>query len=135
MAKLTAGTGSVVIEDGVYDATLLSIDVTEPTPKSPNQTPWFKWTFHVYDTDEGQELTGASSMAFGPKAKARQWLEAILGKKFEPGEELETETICPKDCQVIIKNDPDSGFARIQNVLGQRRRTPMTKTATGGVVV
>lgn len=135
MPKLTAGTGSIQIDDGVYDATLLSIEQCEPTAKSPNQNPWLKWTFHVYDSEEGQELTAASSTAFGPKAKARQWIEALLGKKLDAGEEIDTEGLCPKDCQVVIKNDPDSGFARIQDVMGQRRRPPLKKPATDGVMV
>ena len=135
MAKLTASTGSIQIDDGVYDATLLSIDEQEATAKSPNQNPWFKWLFHVYDSEEGQEMTAASSTNFGPKAKARKWIEGLLGKKLEPGEIFDTESICPRDCQVVIKNDPDSGFARIEDVMAQRRRPPVKKPATDGVTV
>lgn len=135
MAKMTAGAGSIQIDDGVYDATLLSIAETEATPNSPNQNPWFKWLFHVYDSDEGQEMSAASSMAFSPKAKARKWIEAVLGKKLEPGQEIDTDTLCPKDCQVVIKNDADSGFARIQDVLGQRRRAPAKAPVSDGVAV
>jgi hypothetical protein len=137
MPKLTAGTGSVQIDDGVYAATLLSIELCEPTAKSPNQNPWMKWLFHVYDSEEGQELTAASSTAFGPKAKARQWIEALLSKKLEPGEEIDTETLAPKDCQVVIKNDAETGFARIQDVMGIRRRGPSKRpvTDTDGVTV
>lgn len=122
MAKLTAGAGGIIIDDGVYDATLLSIEETAATPNSPNKNPWFKWLFQVYDSDEGQEMSAASSMAFGSKTKARKWVEALLGKKLELGEEIETDTLCPKDCQVVVKNNPDSGFARIEDVLGQRRQ-------------
>ena len=122
MAKLTATTGAIQIDDGVYDATLLSIDLAQATAKSPNQNPFLKWIFHVYDSEEGQELSAASSLSFGPKAKAREWVEAIEGKKLQPGEEIDTETFCPKECQVVIKNDPDSGFARVDKVLGIRRR-------------
>lgn len=135
MAKMTAGAGGVTIDDGVYDATLLSIDETEATPNSPNQNPWFKWQFQVYDSEEGQEMSAASSMAFSPKAKARKWVEALLGKKLEPGQEIDTDTLCPKDCQVVVKNDPDSGFARIQDVLGQRRTRPTKTPTTDGVTV
>lgn len=135
MPKLTASTGSIQIDDGVYDSTLLNIELCEPTAKSPNQNPWLKWTFHVYDSEEGQELTAASSTSFGPKAKARQWVEAIMGKKLESGEEIDTDALCPRDCQIVIKNDPDSGFARVQDVMAIRRRPPVTKPAKDGVTV
>lgn len=130
MPKLTAGTGSIQIEDGVYDATLLGIDIQEPTAKSPNQNPWFKWTFHVYDSEEGQEMSAASSTAFGPKAKARQWIEGMLGRKLDAGEEIDTDALAPKDCQVVVKNDAESGFARIVDVMGVRRRPQAKKPAT-----
>src|SRR5438105_1140228 len=122
MPKLTATTGSIQIDDGVYDATLLSIEECEPTAKSPNQNPWLKWLFHVYDSEEGQEMSAASSTAFGPKAKARQWVEALSSQKYQPGEEVDLDALTPKDCQVVVKNDPDSGFARIVDVMGVRRR-------------
>jgi len=139
MAKLTAGTGSAVIDDGVYDATLMSIeeqDPQAPSPRIPDPKPWLKWFFHVYDTEDGQELTAVSSINFSPKAKPRKWVEAILARKLDPGEEIDTDTLCPKDCQVVVKNDPDSGFARIEDVMGVRRRPPVKKqTATEGVEV
>jgi hypothetical protein len=124
MAKLTATQG-MQIDDGSYEATLLSIEECEPTPNSPNQNPWLKWIFHVYISEDGTELSAASSMAFGPKAKARGWMEALLGRKLAPGEEIDTETICPRDCQVVIKNDATSGFARIEDVMAPRRRPPV----------
>ena len=135
MPKLTAGTGGAKVDDGVYDATLLSIDEREATVNSPNQNPWLMWTFHVYDTEDGQELTATSSFNFTPKAKARKWVEAILARKLDPGEELDTDSLCPKDCQVVIKNDPDSGFARIEDVMGVRRRAAVKRPTSDGVEV
>jgi hypothetical protein len=70
-------------------------------------------------------MTAASSTALGPKAKARPWVEAILNRRLEPHEELDTETLYPKDCQVVVKNDPETGFARITDVLPPRPRRPL----------
>lgn len=136
MPKLTAGAGGSKVEDGVYDATLLCIDQREPAATSPYQNPFLIWTFHVFDSEEGQELSAASSMNFSPKAKARLWVEAMLGKKFEAGEALDTDSFCPKDCQVVIKNDPDTGFARIVDVLPVRRRqVPRRPTTDDSITV
>jgi hypothetical protein len=120
--QLKASNSSVEIDDGMYDATLLSIEVTQPRPESPYQDPYFKWTFHVFDTDEGQELTANSAIKLTAKSKTRAWAEAILGRAFEPGEAWDNETFPPRDCQVLIKNDPVSGFAKIEDVLGVKRR-------------
>jgi hypothetical protein len=125
MAKLTVGTGGIDIGDGAYEAALLDIEVCEPTEKSPNKKPWLKWTFTVYDgSPEGQEMTPASSTALGPKAKARPWVEALMNRRLEPGEEIDTDGLYPKDCLVVVKNDPETGFARITDVLPPRPRRP-----------
>lgn len=138
MPTLTAGTGAVSIEDGVYDATLLRIeeqDPKAPTTQYPDPKPWLKWFFHVYDTEEGQELSATSSINFSPKAKPRKWIEAILARKLESGEQIDTDGLCPKDCQVVIKNDPDTGFARIEDVMGVRRRPAPKRPANDSVTV
>src|SRR5262245_52494569 len=123
MAKLTVGTGGVDIGDGAYEATLLDLEICEPTEKSPNKKLWLKWTFTVFDgSPEGQEMTAASSTALGPKAKARPWVEALFNRRLDPGEEIDTNALAPRDCQVVVKNDPDTGFARITDVLPPRPR-------------
>ena len=134
MAKLVATAGNVQIEDGVYVAQLLSIDVQQPAPTSPYQNPWLKWRFAVENgSAEGMELTAASSTSFGPKAKARKWIETLLGKKLNPGDEVDPDTLCPRDCQILIKNDPETGFARIQDVMAPRRSAMPRKVVTDGV--
>jgi hypothetical protein len=138
MAKLTVSQG-IEIVDGAYEATLLGVEQCQPTDKSPNQKPWLKWTFSVFDGAEEKEMTAASSCALGPKAKARGWIEALVGRRLEPGEEIDTDTLAPKDCQLIIKNDPETQFAKVQDVLPPRPRRQVTKAvaqaASDGVTV
>ena len=129
MAKLNVSAGGVDIADGAYEATLMELEVCEPTDRSPNKKPWLKWHFTVFDGSEDQELTGASSTALGPKSKARPWLEAILGRRLEPGEEIDTDTVCPKDCQVVLKNDPERGFTQVADVLPPRPRRQAPRSA------
>ena len=74
----------------------LAIEQCEPTDKSPNQKSWLKWTFSVYDGSEEKELTAASSCALGPKAKARPWVESLLGRRLEPGEDDRYRQLCPQ---------------------------------------
>lgn len=137
MAKLQAGSGGVDLPDGVFEALLLHVEVCEPSEKSPNQKPWLKWAFTVYDgSPDGQELTAASSMALGPKAKARPWVEALLGRRLEPKEEIDTDDLSMLECQLVCKKDQETGFIRVQDVLGPRKRpAQQTPASPNGVTV
>jgi len=129
MPKLRA-TAGIDIDDGVYPATLVEIRVEDPTVNSPNQDQWLKWIFIVQDgSDEPPEMSVPSSYNFTPKSKARGWVESLLGRKLEIDEEIDTDTLCPTDCQVTVKNDPASGFARIVDVMGKRRARPQQRQA------
>jgi len=137
MPKLIATAGGVQMDDGTYEATVLEIVLSNPTVNSPNNKQWYKWIFHVYDSDAGQELAAGSSLNFGPTAKTRQWIEALLARKLEVGEAIDPETLCPKDCQVVVKHD-ESGFVRITDVLPVRKRPVpqrQTRSDPGGVIV
>ena len=137
---LTATAGSINIEDGVYPATVLSLVETPPSANSPKQENYFRWTLHVWNTDEGVEMIANSSMNFSPKAKARIWIESILDRRFETGESFDYETFCPRDCQVTVRKD-ESGFARIESITGVPKRhvgrvaAPAPVAAPNGVTV
>ena len=122
------------MDDGTDEATVLEIVLTEPTVNSPNDNCWYKWLFQVYDSEQGQEMSAGSSIRFGPKAKTRQWIEALLQRKLEVGEEIDPEGLCPKDCQVVVKHD-ETGFVRITDVLPVRKRPVPTRQREGGGVI
>jgi hypothetical protein len=129
MPKLTASSG-IDIDDGTYEATLLEITLEDPTDNSPKQEQWLKWIFQVYNgSEDGVEMAVGSSQKFGTKAKARGWVEAILARKLAPGEEFDTDTFCPKDCQVTLKKDLESGFTKIIDVMAPRRRPQPARPA------
>jgi hypothetical protein len=121
MPTITATSGSVDIPDGVYPATLLSLTPTPATANSPNTDPFFKWTLHVYNDTEGVEMTATSSMRFSPKSKARVWVESVLDRRFETGEDFDYEAFCPRDCQVVVKKN-ENGFCRIEAIMGVPKR-------------
>jgi hypothetical protein len=140
---LTATAGGVDIPDGVYPGTILGITLTPATANSPNQDPFLKWVIHVYNTSEGVEMSATSSTRFSAKAKTRQWVESVLDRRFEVGEQFDYETFGPLDCQVVVKKD-ESGFCRIENVMGVPKRpaprpavttTPVSPASPAGVTV
>jgi hypothetical protein len=120
---LTATSGAVDIPDGVYPDTVLNIALTPATANSPNQDPFLKWTICVYATPDGVEMAATSSTRFSAKAKTRQWVESILDRRFEVGEQFDYETFGPIDCQVVVKRD-ENGFCRIEAITGVSKRPP-----------
>lgn len=133
--KSTATEGGITIEDGMYAATLLRIEDAPANKGHEDWGPQWKWFFHVYDNDEGQEMMAWSSAKLGTKTKARQWIEQILGRKLTPGEPVDSEEFCPIECQVLVKNNPETGFARIEDVLGARKHPSPKAPKTSGVTV
>lgn len=132
--KFTATAGGVDIPDGTFPATLLRIEERENAESGFAQTTYLRWTFAVFHNEEGCELIVNSSTAFGPKAKARKWMEAITSRRFEVGEEVDPADLCPIDCQVYVKKD-DKGFSRIEDVLAERKRPAATVKPVTGVTV
>ena len=119
--RLTAK-DNVDIADGVYPATWLDLTEIEPSETSFGDKPYLRWIFAVYDDEDTVELVANSSMNFGTKAKCRRWIQAILGRVIAPGETIEPLTLLPRDCQVVVKNDQESGFCRIEDVLGEKKK-------------
>lgn len=94
--KWTAN-NTIQLADGLYPAQLLRIEEQALSENSPNQNPYARWTFRIHTNDaaDGAELIANSSLAFGPKAKARRWMQAALGRVIEPGEEIDPAAACP----------------------------------------
>ena len=131
MAKIKIGRGGLDLPEGAYPATWLDFEECEPTVNSRSGRTWFKWTFVIANgTADGQALTATSSNATGPKSKAYGWFRALLGRTLHPEEELDTERLCPRDCQLILKRNPESGFLDVVDVLPARGDSPKPSLAT-----
>ena len=120
--------GSVNVSDDIYDAILLGVEVREAGENSQTDEPYARGTFSITDDDgEEAELVGNSSLKFGQKSKARKWWTAILQRNIENGEKLDPPDYCPIDCRIVVKNAPESGFARIDDVLGIKKNSKGAK--------
>jgi hypothetical protein len=116
MSLVFEATDSLSLEDGVYDARLVKI--TEATAEG-KEDQYARWEFLVTTAayPDGVMLTATSSLRFGPKAKARKWLEAALGRQMGSGERVDPEKVLPLACRIIVKNDTESGYLRVTDVL------------------
>ena len=63
-----------------------------------------------------------TSKKFGKKSHARQYVESLLGRQIQPGEKVNMADNLPMDCQVVVKFDPDSGYSRIVDIMGPKKR-------------
>jgi hypothetical protein len=86
----------------------------------------FKWTFLVSDPAAGQwngkEIFGDTSQNFNahPNCKAYSWVTALTGRKYESGEELDTDDLIGMPCRVLIMHKTDREgrvWMRVKEVL------------------
>lgn len=123
----------VNLEPGAYRAKLTKIEERDGTNYETGDPEVFRsWVFEI--TEEGyekQEIFGNSTMAFGPKSKAREWVEALMGRKLESGEKFEYEDLYGKEVDLgIVLKDTDRGtFPRINAINPVRKKSRATEKA------
>lgn len=105
------------VPDGVYGASLLSVEQQAPSDNSPTENPYLRWTFKLSVDGEMTQLVKNTSLNFGPRSNARRLVESRLGRAMKPGETIDMEDYLPMNCQVVVKIDPESGYSRIVDVL------------------
>lgn len=110
----------VILEPGGYRAKLKNIVQAERKNFDTGEPEACRdWTFEVIEEGfEGTELRGRTSMSFGPRSKAREWVQGVIGRKVETGEKLGLTDLVGKECDLsIVHNDTDRGtFANISSV-------------------
>jgi hypothetical protein len=86
------------LEPGEYPATLRAIE-----ERANEQGGYLIWKFAV-QTPQGQdvEVGVLSSMKCTPKAKARGFIEALLGRPMKPGEEFAPAILYGKPCRLVV---------------------------------
>lgn len=113
---------------GTYEVELISIekdDRQSPNPKYQNTGPRAKWTFHVHkvvrltpvaDRDQYQAnrqaakesltkqtpLLAWTSIAMGPKAKMRGYVESLLGRKLALDEIANPNDVLGKRAEAVV---------------------------------
>ena len=113
---------------GRYLATLERIEEAE----SENGVYW-KWVFSIRKSDGSEHrLFGASSTNFGPRAKARKWVAALLGRDVRAGEHIELDTLVGSTTEVVLSVLPRPDGA-MRNVIDALLPLPQGTDANGAV--
>ena len=85
---------------GLYVGKLLDIEARE----SANGE-YRRWCWEILDGPyAGQKVYANSSTNFGPQAKARQWVENVLGRELEAGEHIGTEDLVGGKHYLMFEN-------------------------------
>jgi hypothetical protein len=71
---------------------------------------YYRWMFEIRDEGyRGHQIHANVSDKFGPSSKARQWVEAIIGRSLGNGERFDTDNLIGKDFHVTIINVEKDG--------------------------
>lgn len=108
--------GGLYVEDGRY---VVKVKALEPTPAKDDLPPGVKWIFtltdmngEVIEDDKGfaAEMWQFSSKRLSPRAKARKWAEALLGRPIndaDTGETLAEDLRGKRAVALIGQNDKE----------------------------
>jgi hypothetical protein len=85
---------------GLYVGKLLDIESREGANGE-----YRRWSWEILEgLHAGRKVFANASTNFGPQAKARQWVENILGRKLGTGEQVGIEDLVGGRHQLMIEN-------------------------------
>jgi len=90
---------------GLYVGKLLDVESRE----SANGD-YRRWSWEILDGPHaGQKVFANSSTNFGPQAKARQWVENILSRELEAGEQISIDDLVGGKHHLMVENVKQDG--------------------------
>jgi hypothetical protein len=90
---------------GLYVGGLLDIESRE----SANGE-YRRWSWEIQEGPHaGQKVYANTSTNFGPQAKARQWVENVLGRELEAGEQIGTDDLVGGKHHLMVENVKRTG--------------------------
>src|SRR5215212_2681848 len=93
------------LDSGLYVGRLVEIREA----KSEHGT-YYRWIFEIRDEGyKGRQIHANVSDKFGPGSKARQWVEAMIGRRLANGEHFDTDDLIGNDFHDTIVNVEKDG--------------------------
>jgi hypothetical protein len=85
---------------GLYIGKLLDVE-----PRESTNGEYRRWSWEVLDGPEAGRIVYANtSTNFGPQAKARQWVENVLGHELEAGEQIGIDDLVGGKHHLMVEN-------------------------------
>lgn len=135
----TVNEGKSFFEAGTYLATVANVEIVPPSenPRFEEYGPSLKWTFNLspnlsdpadlildQDGETAASLWQFSSTKMSPKAKARIWAEAFIGRKLEDGEDVELKDILDRSAIVTLVEEPNAEGKMRAKIAGAKPYDP-----------
>jgi hypothetical protein len=77
----------------------------------------FRWSFAITDEGpwKGKSIQGDTSRNFTahPNCRAYNWIHALTGREYPPGEEMDTDDVIGLPARIIIEHKPNKKDGRI----------------------
>lgn len=115
MVTFTVPKPQPVLRPGTYNAILAGLERRENGDRA-----YILWTFEIATKTGSVTVKATSSTSFGVKAKARVWVEALLGRALEVGESVDTDDLLGQRCLVVVgqrQRDDGTTVNTIEHVL------------------
>ena len=88
------------LPQGLYVGGFLGVE-----PRESTNGEYRRWSWEILEgTYAGRKVYANTSTNFGPQAKARQWVEQILGQELEAGEEVRIEDLVGGKHHLMVEN-------------------------------
>jgi hypothetical protein len=85
---------------GLYVGRLLDVE-----PRESANGEYRRWSWEILDGPEaGRTVYANMSTNFGPQAKARQWVENVLGRELEAGEQIGIYELVGDQHHLMVEN-------------------------------
>jgi hypothetical protein len=85
---------------GLYVGELLDIE-----PRESANGQYRRWGWKIVEGPHaGRTVYANTSTNFGPQAKARQWVENVMGRELEAGEQSGTEDLVGSTHHLMVEN-------------------------------
>lgn len=110
-----------VVEDGEYPAKFISYE-----ERTTDFGPTVILQFELLDEEHrGVGLSGMASQKLTPKAKLRGWIEGMLGRTLETGEDVNLDALIgTKVMLYVVTQDTEKGlFNRIEKIRVPKKKT------------
>jgi hypothetical protein len=88
------------LSPGLYVGKLLDNE-----PRESANGEYRRWSWEILEGPEaGRQVYANTSTNFGPQAKARQWVENVLGRSLKAGEQIGTEDLVGGKHHLMVEN-------------------------------
>lgn len=118
MTRIVTASDNEAVPPGTYDGELAEI-----TDSDGKFGPCWDWTFAVTGPDGPAEVSRRTSTKLNSQSIAGEFVEALLGRKIQPREEVDLDDLIGRHATLTIETS-EKGFSNIMDIRSARPDAP-----------